>query len=72
MRPDDGWLIFGLGVTLGWVAGWLGHACYLAVTDAARLAVRLLRKLSGWHRARDARRLDLLEAKIADLYPDLP
>ncbi len=71
MQPDDGWLIFALGVTLGFVAGWIGHGLYLAATDAARFVVTACRKLYGWHRARDAKRLTRLESQMADLHPDL-
>ena len=71
MRPDDTWLIFALGVTLGFVAGWIGHSLYLAATDAARYLITALRKLYGWHRARDAKRLAALEYKMDHLYADL-
>lgn len=71
MRPDDGWLIFGLGVTLGFVAGWLAHGVFLALVDIVRYSLTILRKLYGWHRARDAKRLADLEYKMAHLYADL-
>ena len=71
MRPDDGWLIFALGVTLGFVAGWIGHGVTRDLYHATRYVITALRKLYGWHRARDSRRLAALEARMADLYPDL-
>ena len=71
MRPDDGWLIFALGVTLGFVAGWIGHVLYVALADAARYLVTAGRKLYGWHRARDAERLNRLEARLLEIYPDI-
>lgn len=69
--PRDGWLIFALGVVTGSLFGWIGHALYVALWDATRYALTLARRLSGWSRARNERRLAALESKMADIFPDL-
>jgi hypothetical protein len=69
--PNDGWLIFALGVTVGFIAGWIGHAVYLALWDCFTYALSLARRLYGWHKARDARRIAVLESKVSQLFPDL-
>ncbi|MDP1890520.1 MAG: hypothetical protein Q8K55_06460 [Gemmatimonadaceae bacterium] len=70
--PDDGWLIFALGVVTGCVFGWLAHALYVALWDATRYALSVARRLYGWHRARDSRRLAALEAQILQQVPRNP
>lgn len=67
----DGWLIFALGVIVGGIAGWIGHAVYVELWAVAKYLLQLLRKVHGWRRARDARRLADLEAKMAELFPTL-
>lgn len=61
-----------LAAFVGWVAGWISHAVYLEVWRAASWTVGVLRRLYGWHRARDARRLAALERRVSQLWVDLP
>lgn len=68
--PSDGWLIFALGVVTGSIFGWIGHALYVALWDVTRYALTLARRLYGWHRARDERRIADLESKMVQLFPD--
>lgn len=58
------WLAF--AAFIGWVAGWISHAVYLELVALARWVVAVLRRLYGWHRARDARRLAELERKLEE------
>lgn len=67
----DGWLIFALGVIVGGIAGWIGHAVYVELWAVAKYGLAVLRRLHGWHRARDGRRIADLEAKMAELFPTL-
>ena len=49
---------------LAFLAGWLAHGVYLNLREIMRGAVQALRKLYGWHRSRDAKRIADLEGRM--------